>query len=111
MIYRLRDTPAGLDRYGDPVVAATTQTVIDGAYVAPVSSADIADRARDGQSATLTLFAPYGTDLVATDRVRVDDGNANDGEYRIEGVPADWRFELGSKAPAGQATRLVRAVG
>lgn len=111
MISRVRAAPGGTDRYGDPIPGAETTTVIDGAFVAPRMSSDVDGPGRAGVTVGLTLFAPFGTDLVTTDKILVEDDGANDGLYRIDGQPGDWSFRLGSNRPAGQVTALVRVDG
>lgn len=109
-ISRVRATPGGTDRYGDPTPGTTTTVDIPGAFVAPRLSADINEPGRAGVVVGLTLFTPYGTDLVSTDQIVVSGEGANDGTYRIDGQPGDWKNPW-SQWEAGQSTALVRVEG
>lgn len=111
-VSRVRTEPTGTDSYGEPIAGTSTTTEIDGAFVAPRTSSELVAAGRDGVIIGLTLFAPHGTDLnPAIDEILVEDDGANDGLYRIDGQPGDWSFRLGSNAPAGQSTALVRVDG
>jgi hypothetical protein len=59
------------DRYGDTTDAVSH--VIEGCGIAPHSSTESTDR-RDTVVTGLTLLAPAGADLVATDVVELPDG-------------------------------------
>lgn len=103
-ISRVRSTP-GFDVYGDPIAGSASTVTIDGAFTAPRSSDDNDDRGRQGVIVGLSLFAPYGTDLLFTDQVMVD------GElYDIDGEPGKWRNPL-TTWEAGIEVALKRAVG
>lgn len=109
-ISRVRPSPGGYDANGDPIPGTPTITTIDGAFVAPRTSSDVHDLGRLGVIVGLTLFVPYDTDLVATDKILVAEGNANDGTYEIEGQPGDWLHPM-TGWQAGQTMALRRAVG
>lgn len=104
-VYRLRKDPGGNDRYGDPTSSTTSRTLISAAGVAPRSSSDNDDRGQTGVIVGLSLYLPYGTDIVFTDQIEVD------GEpYDIEGEPGSWKSPL-SGWEAGVEVALKRAVG
>lgn len=96
---------ATLDQYGDPT-GAPTEDPIPGAFVAPrTSSAVDGEPGRAGVVVGLTLYAPVGTDLEHTDRVKVDGVL-----YDIEGEIADWTSPL-SGWRSGVTVDLRRAEG
>lgn len=104
-IIRIRRTPGDLDRYGDPATSTETRTTMDGWAVAPRSSSDITDRGRAGVIVGLSLYTPYGADLLQTDLIEVD------GElFEIEGTVGKWKSPL-SSWEAGTETALRRAQG
>lgn len=101
----VRRRPAGdFDAYGDPVEGAVDTPLTD-CFVAPRSSADIADRGRAGVTIDLTLYGPVGTDLQHTDQVLVDDVL-----YDIDGDSGVWKSPL-TGWQAGVEVALRRAVG
>lgn len=102
-VVRLR--PPGTDKYGDLLGGEPSEQTIAGAFTAPRLSTDIGDRARDGTVVGLTLFAPYGSDIVRTDLIKVGDD-----EFRIDGDLGDWSSPLTDWRP-GLTANLVRAVG
>lgn len=102
MVTRVRGVTKDDD--GDPVGTATTTTLV-GAFTAPRLSFDIDGKARDGAVTGLSLFAPYGTDVVRTDLIRVDGE-----DYRIDGDIGDWTSPLTGWKP-GLVADLVRAAG
>lgn len=109
-ISRRRLATAGTDAYGDPIPGSPATTEIVGAFVAPRVSNDIDGPGRAGVIVGLTLFTPYGTDLRSTDEIVISGEGANDGTYRIEGHPGDWKNPW-SQWQAGQSTALVRVEG
>lgn len=104
-IVRVRAVPGGFDEYGDPVSSTAGRVTLDGAFTAPRSSEDNDDRGRVGVIVGLSLFAPYGTDLLYTDQVEVDGVL-----YDIEGEPGYWRNPL-STWEAGVEVALKRSIG
>lgn len=89
-ITRLRTGASpGRDAYGVPLPGVVVETDIKGCVVTPrqetpqVGGAD--QQARDTVIVGLTVYAPHGTDIVTTDRVRIK-GRL----YEITGQPADW---------------------
>ena len=109
-ISRRRTAPGGTDVYGDPIPGTVTTTELVGAFIAPRTSNDIDGPGRAGVIVGLTLFTPYGTDLTSADEIVVSGEGANDGTYRIDGQPGDWKNPW-SQWEAGQSTALVRAEG
>lgn len=92
------------DQYGDPTGTPDDET-LDGCMVAPRTSTDVDGRGRQGVVVGLTLYAPYGTDIVATDQLTVD------GEpYEIDGEPGPWKSPF-SGWEAGIEVALTRAEG
>lgn len=101
----VRVRPTGKDDYGDPIAGTPTELTIDGAFTAPRTSFDLNGVARDGAVTGLSLFAPYGADIVRTDLIRAD------GEtYKIDGDVGKWLSPLTGWKP-GLVADLVRAAG
>lgn len=62
--------PPGRDRFGDPLSGSGTETPVAGCLIAPGRSAE--DTFGSHQVDTdLTVYAPAGTVVASTDRVRV----------------------------------------
>lgn len=108
-ISRVRRSPGGVDDNGDPIASTETATPIVGAFVAPrVGASDpleIHTPGRAGVIVGLSLFAPYGTDLVYTDEVDVDGAR-----FEVEGEVGRWRNGL-TGTEAGIEVALRRAAG
>lgn len=103
----LRPGPATQDSYGNDVPGAPTEIPVAGCGVAPRDSTGSASNeltdARDTVISGLTLYAPYGTDIRATDRVRVG-GQL----YEVEGLPGSFRSPFtGSTGPVVASLELV----
>lgn len=94
-VIRLRSngTPG---RFG--VEAAPVETVIQQCHVIPRSSTEDDNTVIVG----LTLVAPGGTDLLATDRVRWEGKT-----YEIEGQPGDYRKRGRSRAVIAALRRVT----
>lgn len=105
MISRVRRAPGGLDEYGDPVESTSTSTELVGAFTAPRPESEITSRGRAGVIVGLTLYAPFGTDLVHTDQVDVD-GTL----FEVEGEVGSWRNPL-TGWEAGIEVALRRTAG
>lgn len=104
-ISRVRQTPGGVDPYGDPIAGTEAAEEIPGAFVAPRTSNDIDGPGRAGMIIGLTLYLPYGYDLTHQDLVDVD------GErYRVDGDPGHWLQPM-TGWKAGAEVALVRAQG
>jgi hypothetical protein len=106
-IRRLRHSadPTGEDEYGNPTYDELDPVVLDGAFVAPRKSEGLDRDGRTGVIVGLTLYAPYGTDLVYTDRVEVDGV-----VYEIDGEPGRW-LHPHTGWQAGVEAALVRGEG
>ena len=95
------------DSYGNDVPGAPTEIPVPGCGIAPRDSTGSASNeitdARDTVISGLTLYAPYGTDIRATDRVRV--GGVL---YEVEGLPGGFRSPFtGSTGPVVATLELV----
>lgn len=104
----LRPGPATTqDIYGNDVPGAVAEISVSGCAVAPRDGTgsgpnEIVD-ARDTVISGLTLYAPFGTDIRATDRVRVG-GDV----YEVEGRVGSFRSPFsGSTGPVVVALELV----
>jgi hypothetical protein len=104
-VTRLRSTPGGVDIDGYPVVSTTTETELGGVFVAPRQSLEITDRARAGVIVGLTLYGPIDTDIVHTDRLRVDGVL-----YEVDGEVGQWTQPM-SGWRAGLTVALSRVTG
>lgn len=103
----VRPGPATQDSYGNDVPGTPTEIPVPGCGIAPRdgtgSAANELTDARDTVISGLTLYAPYGTDIRATDRVRVA-GQL----YEVEGLPGSFRSPFtGSTGPVVAALQLV----
>lgn len=112
-VVRVRRAPGGFDDYGDPVSSSETRVTMEGCIVAPRSSVAVgtsasteaSSRGRQGVIVGLTMFAPYGTDIVHTDQIEVD------GElFEVEGEVGAWKSPF-SEWEAGLEVALRRAAG
>lgn len=103
----LRPGLATQDDYGNDVHGAPTEIPVAGCAVAPrdstgAGSNEIVD-ARDTVITGLTLWAPYGTDIRATDRIRV--GGL---VYEVDGTSGSFRSPFtGSTGPVVATLELV----
>jgi hypothetical protein len=89
---------AGHDRMGDPIGVDTEHELVD-AVVAPRTSSDTAERARNGVVVGLVVYAPPGSDVLRSDRIRYD------GElYDIDGDVGVWASPFG---PAADGVELA----
>lgn len=91
------------DRYGD-VTSAASHT-IDGCGIAPRSSSENTER-RDTVVTGLTLLAPAGADLTATDEVGLPDGT----RWQIDGDVSRPSSPFSGWTPGVRAA-LTRATG
>lgn len=95
------------DDYGNDVPGAPTEIPVAGCGVAPrdgtgAGANELTD-ARDTVISGLVLYAPYGTDIRATDKVRVG-GQL----YEVEGLPGSFRSPFtASTGPVVVALELV----
>jgi hypothetical protein len=103
----VRPGPPTQDEYGNDVPGAPTEIAVPGCGVAPrdgnSAGSNELTQARDTVIVGLTLYAPAGTDLRATDQVRVD-GDL----YEVQGRPGSFRSPFtGSSGPVEAALQLV----
>lgn len=115
----LRDTPGGFDEYGDPITSSTSRTDIAGCAIAPRYSNEPDTLGRNGVIVGLTIFAPYGSDILFTDRIEINGGGTVAGApvtpltakvYLIEGSPENWLNPFTGSTP-GMEISVKRAVG
>ncbi|WP_372344748.1 hypothetical protein [Streptomyces sp. KL116D] len=103
----LRPGPPTQDVYGNDVPGAPTEVPVPGCAVAPrdgtgAGANEITD-ARDTVITGLTLYAPFGTDIRATDQIRIGDEL-----YEVDGQPGSFRSPFtGSTGPVVVALELV----
>jgi hypothetical protein len=105
VVVRVRPVMGGTSRYGDAEETGTTREDIDGAFIAPSSSEDITGQGRHGVTDRWTLYAPWETDLIHTDRVEVDGVL-----YELDGDVARWTQPWSGWRPGVVAT-LKRVAG
>lgn len=101
----LRDSPGGFDAYGDPITSTTAETNIPNCAVAPRFSTEPTERGRQGVIVGLTVYAPFGSDVLFTDRLEIAGV-----EYVIEGTPGSWSNPFTGSTP-GMEIAVKRAVG
>ncbi|WP_328336729.1 hypothetical protein [Streptomyces violaceus] len=102
----VRPGPSTEDEYGNDIPGPPEEITVPGCAIAPrgaaAVSAELTD-ARDTVITGLTLYAPYGTEIRATDRIRID-GQL----YEVEGLPGSFRSPFtGSTGPVVAALELV----
>lgn len=95
----IRPGPPTEDQYGNDVPGPPTEIEVTGCAVAPSDSTGAGANenvdARDTVISGLTLFAPYGTDIRPTDRVRIAGVL-----YDVYGQPGGFRSPFtGSTGP------------
>lgn len=105
MITILRPIPGEPDAYGEPTEAGVDRYSCPSAFTAPRMSSDLDEPGRAGVVVGLTLYVPYGFDVLAGDRVDVDGVI-----YECDGDPADWCSPL-SGWEAGTTIALRRVDG
>jgi hypothetical protein len=78
---------ATTDYYGNVSTdwGAATETEVTGCALAPRKAEEERDQGRQGVIIGLTLYAPPGTDLLPTDRVR-----ARGEVFEVDGFPGIW---------------------
>lgn len=90
-VTRIRETATGaVDRYGNPITT-DVETDIEGAAFAPKGLPELTPVGRVITNEAPTLYFRYVPDIIAADRMRV-----RGVEYRVDGVPAEWRDPWGS---------------
>lgn len=103
----VRPGPSTRDAYGNDVPGTPTEIPVPGCGVAPRDSTGSAANeltdARDTVISGLMIFAPYGTEVRATDQMRVK-GQL----YDVVGLPGDFRSPFtASTGPVVVALELV----
>lgn len=101
----VRVRPLGFDANGDPIEGEPNRLTIDGCSIAPRTTVDITDRGRHGVVVGLSLFTPYGVDVVHTDLLEVDGV-----EYEVDGDAGPWKSPF-TQWEAGMELALRRAAG
>lgn len=76
---------------------------IPGCAVAPVSSAEAPTVDRDKLTTLRTLYAPFGADIQAEDRIRTTDGAV----WNVIGHPESWHHPMSGWKP-GTVAALER---
>ena len=97
----LRDSPGGIDQYGDPISSTTARIDVPLCLVAPNGSTETTERGRSGVSTGWTVYAPSGTDARYTDRIEI-----RTVACRIDGEVGDWLA-----SPGGVVINAIRAIG
>jgi hypothetical protein len=100
----LRPGPPTRDAHGNNVPGPDVPTPVAGCAVYPRTSSENTDR-RDQVVIGLTAVMPYGTDVRATDRVKVDGVI-----YEIDGEPGVHESPL-TGAQMGVEVALTRVTG
>jgi len=101
-VRRIRRTPAGTDRYGDPLPPAVGVAAIPGCGLAPHSAADRSSPeagessgyGRDGVIGGYTLYAPPDADIRRTDQVE-----ARGVVHDVTEIPARWQSPHTGRRP------------
>lgn len=91
-------------RTGDPLDPESH--TIDGCATAPRSTSESTDLG-NAVIVGLTLFCPYGADILATDEVLLPD---DPGTWYVDGDPGDWRNPFTDWRPGTQVA-LTRQRG
>lgn len=99
----------GFDAYGDRLSGEPTRHEISGCALARSTLSEIDDRGREGVISSLTLYAPAGADLLATDQVEITSGPVA-GLYELDGEPFEWTSPYTGWTP-GLEVSLRRAEG
>ena len=102
-VTRLRRTQTGRDGHGNPVWSVT-ETPLSGCAVWPTGSTEQI-QGQDQTSERMTVLAPYETEVLATDQMRV-----RGFVYEVVGLPSSWRSPL-TATRAGVEVRLERVRG
>ena len=92
------------DNWGN-TTGTDTEADITGCSVQPASAIELTDRG-DLLVTNVTVYAPAGTDLLATDRVRW----AGD-VYEVDGAPARWNDDTGTEDHVQAQLKLVQGQG
>lgn len=101
----LRDVPGGVDQWNDPVPASTSRTDIAGCAVHPRYSTEPTAVGRNGVVIGQTILAPYGSDILFTDRIEIAGV-----VYLVEGEGGNWK-SVHTGTEFGMEIAIKRAVG
>lgn len=103
---RLRAEAGEADRYNNTPLDWTDpdSEAIPGCLFAPGGTSEDHDRGRDAVIVGPMLYAPFGSDIIAQDRIEVRDKT-----YEVEGEPEDWVGMSGWQA--GMVVPLRRVDG
>lgn len=96
--------PPAKDKFGDPVAGSAAETAVPGCAFWPRTTTELLN----GQNTLiegLDVFFPPGTDVRATDRLRIT-GLI----YEVDGDPGVWRSEL-TGTDAGIQASATRVTG
>lgn len=104
-VKRIRRMFDSVDDYGDPVPGADDRKEIPGAFTAPRRSEGVDRDGRSGVIIGLTLFAPFGSDIVYSDQIDLDGV-----VWEIDGEPGAWEHPK-TGWEAGMEIALVRGEG
>lgn len=99
--------PAGLDWQGDPT-GDPAETTVTGCMIEPAGSASQAASQENSAGGDTVItgaqaWLPAGTDIRATDRVRLADGNV----YAVDGRPSRWHDDTGTEDHVQAQLRLT----
>ncbi|HEU4567436.1 MAG TPA: hypothetical protein VFR99_05325 [Marmoricola sp.] len=101
-VVRIRLTPGGRDRFGDPVGTTEDRLTIPGCAVAPRQGGEQIGDGRYAVTSGIDLYAPAGADILPSDRVEV-----RGVVYEVTGEPADWASPYSGRRP-GMLVQLTR---
>lgn len=82
------------DGYGGEAIDWSTpaELKIDGCGMAPLAGEELTDRGRQGVEDAWTLYAPYGADITAKDRIVSPWGT-----FEVDGAPSPWVSPLSGR--------------
>lgn len=95
--------PAQVDRVGD-VTGPETSHDIGGCAISWQASTEVTDH-RDTVVSLAEVFCPTGSDITATDKVRLPDGR----EFLVDGTPVNWHNPF-TGWDAGMIVRLKAVI-
>ncbi len=101
----LRSTPGGRDMPGDPIASTVDRIDVPGCAIAPRTSTEPSGRGRQGVIVGLTIYAPAGTDIRATDSIEIAEQT-----YTVDGEPGEWTNPFNGATP-GLEVAVTRAEG
>jgi hypothetical protein len=103
-VTRIRETDTGaVDRYDNPITS-DVETDIPGAFFAPKGVPEVTPVGRViANEAPTVYWLKEWPDILVTDRLQV-----RGVEYRVDGIPSDWRDPWGT-AVGGLVVTLARS--